>query len=182
MPNQEALVAHADLVMDFLGHLRMMHLWFHGAHHLVSGVSFSGDHANLFGTIYTEIQEQMDGAIEKFVGLIGEDMGDPLAITSKALGAMQTYQSPAHRSATAIAMTGLQIEKDFLGLCEEMYAVLKQNDALTLGLDDFIMATASAHETFVYLLQQRVREAMQQQAQTQGMAPQPAMPAMQGPR
>ena len=180
MPNQEALVAHADLVMDFLGHLRMMHLWFHGAHHLVSGVSFSGDHANLFGTIYTEIQEQMDGAIEKFVGLIGEDMGDPLAITSKALEAMQTYQSPAHRSATAIAMTGLQIEKDFLGLCEEMYAVLKQNDALTLGLDDFIMATASAHETFVYLLQQRVREAMQQQAQTQGVAPQPAMPPMQG--
>ena len=180
MPNQEALMAHADLVMDFLGHLRMMHLWFHGAHHLVSGVSFSGDHVNLFGTIYTEIQEQMDGAIEKFVGLIGEDMGDPLAITSKALEAMQAYQSPAHRSATAIALTGLQLEKDFLNLCEEMYAVLKQNDAMTLGLDDFIMTTASAHETFVYLLQQRVREAMQQQQAAQMAAVTPVRPAMKG--
>ena len=162
MPNQEALLAHADMVMDYLGHLRMMHLWFHGAHHLVSGVSFSGDHVNLFGTIYTEIQDQMDGAIEKFVGLIGEDMGDPLAITSKALEIMQGHQSPAHRSATAIALTGLQIEKDFLALSEEIYGTLKENGALTLGLDDFLMATASAHETFVYLLQQRVREAMQQ--------------------
>lgn len=171
MPNQEALMANAELVMNYLGHLRMMHLWFHGAHHLVSGVSFSGDHVSLFGTIYLEIQEQIDGAIEKFVGLIGEDMGDPLAITTKALEVMHGYQSPAHRSATAIALTGLQIEKDFLSLSEEIYATLKQSDALSLGLDDFFMATASAHETFVYLLQQRVREAMQGQAQTQGMAP-----------
>lgn len=171
MPNQEALLAHADVVMDYLGHLRMMHLWFHGAHHLVSGVSFSGDHVNLFGTIYSEIQDQMDGAIEKFVGLIGEEMGDPLAITSKALEVMQGHQSPAHRSATAIALTGLQIEKDFLALSEEIYGTLKENGALTLGLDDFLMATASAHETFVYLLQQRVREAMQQQAGAQMVPP-----------
>ena len=50
MPNQEALVANAELVMNYLGHLRMMHLWFHGAHHLVSGVSFSGDHVSLYQT------------------------------------------------------------------------------------------------------------------------------------
>ena len=170
--NSEALMAHVDRVVAFLGYLRMMHLWFHGAHHLVSGESFSGDHVNLFGTIYTEIQEQMDGAIEKFVGLIGEDMGDPLTITAKALEAMQRYASPAHHSATAIAFTGLQIEKDFLALCEELYAVLKQNGAMTLGLDDFLMTTASAHETFVYLLKQRVREAMQQQQPQTPMPPQ----------
>lgn len=179
MANPEALAAHADMIIEYLGHMRMMHLWFHGAHHLVSGVSFSGDHVNLFGTIYSEIQDQMDGAIEKFIGLVGEQMGDPLAITAKALELMQGHPSPVGRSATAIALTGLQIEKDFLALAEEFYSVLKETDALTLGLDDFIMATASAHETFVYLLQQRVREAMQAQATQMVAGAAPVLPVPQ---
>jgi DNA-binding ferritin-like protein len=173
MSAQEALMAHGDLLLDYTAHLRMMHLWFHGAHHLTSGTGFAGDHVDLFGRIYTEIQDQIDGVIEKSIGLVSEELGDPLKITLKAVELMQGYQTPTGQSATAIALTGLQIERDFLEFCQEMYQTLEANGALTLGLDDMIMANASEHETFVYLLQQRVREAMQSQ-KPQGVAVTPA--------
>jgi len=34
------------------------------------------------------------------------------------------------------------------------YDKLKEMDDISLGLDDFLMATANAHETNLYLLQQ----------------------------
>ena len=37
------------------------------------------------------------------------------------------------------------------------YDELKARGELSLGLDDFLMATASAHETALYLLRQRQR-------------------------
>lgn len=145
------------LMIEYCGFLRMIHLWFHGAHHLTSGTGFAGDHVNLYGTIYLQVQEQVDGAIEKSIGLFGEECGDPTAITKKALEIMMEYPSPAEQNDVGIAATGLQIEKDYLALSREVYDMLESSGDLSLGLDDFIMANANAHETNVYLLQQRAK-------------------------
>jgi len=147
----------AGIMLEYCGFLRMIHLWFHGAHHLTSGQSFSGDHVNLYGKIYTEVQDQVDGAIEKSIGLFGEECGDPIEVTKKALEIMMEYPSPIEQSPAGIAAVGLQIERDYLEFSKALYTGLKKSGDLSLGLDDFIMANSSAHETFVYLLQRRVK-------------------------
>lgn len=124
---------------------------------MTSGPSFSGDHVNLYGKIYTEVQDQVDGAIEKSIGLFGEECGDPIEVTKKALEIMLEYPSPIEQSPAGIAAVGLQIERDYLEFSKALYTGLKKSGDLSLGLDDFIMANASAHETFVYLLQRRVK-------------------------
>lgn len=148
------------IMLEYLGFIRMIELWFHGAHHLTRGVSFGGDHVNIYGRIYTDVGAQIDGAVEKAIGLFGDKVGCPLAITETALVIMEEYGSPADMPPQSIAAIGLKIEKDFLAFSQRLYDALKKLGAMTLGLDDFIMATANAHETFVYLLQQRIKSEM----------------------
>jgi len=153
-------VAVKMMVLEYVGFMRAMQLWFHGAHHLTKGVSFSGDHVNLYGRIYQAIEDQIDGAIEKAIGLFGDEMGCPIHITEKALEIMSEYPSPIELKPTGQAAIGLQVEKDFLKFSQNFYNSLKSSGAMTLGLDDMIMANANAHETHVYLLQQRVKSSI----------------------
>jgi hypothetical protein len=152
----------AELMLEYVGFMRMMQLWFHGAHHLTRGTSFAGDHVNLYGTIYQAVEDQIDGAIEKAIGLFGDQWGCPLYITDKALEIMMEYPSPLELKSAGQAAVGLQIEKDFLKFSQNLYDELKRMRAMTLGLDDMIMANANAHETHVYLLQQRIKSALDQ--------------------
>jgi len=153
-------VAVKMMMMEYIGFMRMMQLWFHGAHHLTRGVSFSGDHVNLYGKIYQTIQDQIDGAIEKGIGLFGDECGCPLHLTEKSLEIMSEYPSPIELKAPAQAAIGLQIEKDFLKFSQAFYDELKRMGAMTLGLDDMIMANANVNETHVYLLQQRIKSSL----------------------
>lgn len=155
-------VAVKMLMLEYVGYMRMMQLWFHGAHHLTRGTSFSGDHVNLYGTIYQAIEDQIDGVIEKAVGLFGDECACPINVTEKALEIMSEYPSPIELKAAGQAAVGLQIEKDFLKFSQNLYDTLKRIRAMTLGLDDMIMANANAHETHVYLLQQRIKSALEQ--------------------
>ena len=153
-------VAVKMMMMEYIGFMRMMQLWFHGAHHLTRGVSFSGDHVNLYGKIYQTIQDQIDGAIEKGIGLFGDECGCPLHLTEKSLEIMSEYPSPIELKAPAQAAIGLQIEKDFLKFSQAFYDELKRMGAMTLGLDDMIMANANVNETHVFLLQQRIKSSL----------------------
>ncbi len=153
-------VAVKMMMSEYVGFMRMMQLWFHGAHHLTRGESFSGDHVNLYGKIYQTIEDQIDGAIEKGVGLFGDECACPLHLTEKALEIMSEYPSPIELKSAGQAAIGLQIEKDFLKFSQSFYDELKRMGAMTLGLDDMIMANANAHETHVYLLQQRIKSSL----------------------
>ena len=102
----------------YLGMLRAMHLWFHGAHNLTKGTGFAGDHVNLYGKIYSEIQEEMDRAIEKVIGVTGdEEMGCPIMITTAALEILGVYPSPTYMSAEDIAHTAKIIGGSWLKIC-----------------------------------------------------------------
>lgn len=148
----------AEMIMcEYVSFMRMMQLWFHGAHHLVRGESFAGDHVEIYGKIYQTIEDQIDGVIEKSIGLFGDECACPVRVTKMAAEMMDSYPSPMKLNASGIAAVGLRIERDFLGLSQEAYDALEEMGAMTLGLDDMIMATANAHETHVYLLQQRIK-------------------------
>ena len=148
------------MIQEYISFLRMMELWFHGAHHLTRGDSFSGDHVNLYGKIYQGIGLQFDPAVEKGIGLFGDECGDPMMITAQALTIMSEYPSPRELPPAGIAAVGLQIEKDFLKFSQNIYNELKRAGAMTLGLDDMIMANANAHEGYYYLLQQRIKSSL----------------------
>ena len=49
--------------------VKAIELWFHSAHHLTKGAGFSGDHVNLYGKIYLELQEEFDAVAERVLGL-----------------------------------------------------------------------------------------------------------------
>lgn len=143
---------------QYVAALRAMQLWYHGAHHITRGVGFSGDHATIYGDFYAKIEEEFDGAVEKALGLSNnEDLACPLCITSMANTVISNYPSPAKCTSLAIASAALEMEKDYLELVETMYSELKDAGAMTLGLDDFLMASANEHEGHVYKLQQRVK-------------------------
>lgn len=143
---------------QYLGMLRAMHLWFHGAHNVVRGAGFVGDHVDLFGKIYLGIQDEIDGAIEKAIGVTGDEgLGCPMHITSMALQVLSSYPSPPAISSLAMAAVGLEMEKHYLEAVEVLFKELEDAGVLTLGLNDYLAASANAHETNVYLLQQRVK-------------------------
>jgi hypothetical protein len=147
-----------EMLVHYLGMLRGMQLWFHGAHALTKGAGFSGDHAFLYHKIYTEIQDEMDAAIEKVVGLTNNEMlACPVRITDLAMAVLEHYPTPAGSTCLMIASVGLQMAKEYLQGLELLYRDLKEAGLLTLGLDDFLMTSANTHEGYVYLLQQRVK-------------------------
>ena len=148
----------AELMIPYLQRLRAMTLWFHGAHVLTKGTGFAGDHVNLYGKIYSELVEELDAALEKAVGLSkNENTACPIKITGGALQILNQYPSPADTSALTIAATGLELEEDYLETTANLYKNLKETNSLTLGLDDFLMASANQHEGYVYLLGQRIK-------------------------
>lgn len=147
---------------QYLGMLRAMHLWYHSAHHATRGASFSGDHPNLFGEFYNKIGEELDGAIEKAVGLSNdEDMACPVCITSLALTVMKKYPTPPTITSLSIASTALQIENDYIALVKAVFEELEAANCLSLGLNDFFMASTNDHEGHVYKLQQRIKTSLE---------------------
>ena len=151
-----------ERMSQYLGMLRAMHLWFHGAHNVVRGAGFAGDHVNLFGQIYLATQAEIDGAIEKAVGVTGDEgLACPMHITAMALQVLSNYPSPPAISSLAMAAVGLEMEKHYLEMVEVLFEELDNAGVLSLGLNDFLAGSANVHEANVYLLQQRVKTELQ---------------------
>lgn len=147
-----------NYMFSLICYMRAIHLWFHGAHHLTRGASFSGDHSFLYDKVYTEVDEAIDGVIEKGIGLCGQEIACPCHIVTGAAQILGTYPSPSKLSATGIAAAGMSIIKDFIDFLEKMNDDLTACDAMTLGLSDEIAAIANVHEGYYYLLKQRAAE------------------------
>lgn len=147
-----------NLLAGYVSYLRAIHLWFHAAHHLTKGSGFAGDHVSLYGKIYTEVQDEIDGAVEKAIGLTNdENLGCPLMMATNAVKIMEEAGCQVDADPVKIAETGLKLEKEYLEFLEDMFVCLEGMGSLSLGLNDQLAASANTHETYVYLLQQRVK-------------------------
>lgn len=151
-----------ELLADLMGHLvarlRAVNLWFHAAHHLAKGPGFIGDHTDLYGEIYERLNEDYDVATEKAVSLTGDEgAACPQRVVSMAAEKLQDMPSPSGMGAEQIAVSGLQIMADLNSRVAEMFEMLEAAGALPLGLNDFLAASANQYETYIYLLQQRVK-------------------------
>jgi DNA-binding ferritin-like protein len=129
--------------------------WAHWTSHWqVKGMSYYGDH-ELLQRIYEGLIEEIDTLAEKIVGKYGSqavapvDQAQIMANTLLPLAEAEAQSDPILRA--------LIIEEALQKVFKNVYDALKKMDAMSLGMDDFIMSMANTHETFQYLLRQRTR-------------------------
>ena len=145
-----------QIMVELAATARALQLWFHGAHHVTKGTAFIGAHVNLYGAIYEKLADEFDAIIEKAIG-IGEDesVACPVMLTGRSLELLQQYPSPVGLNSLALVSCARALLRGYLGFLRHVSEELGEADELTLGLDDFLAASANGHETFVYLLGQR---------------------------
>lgn len=150
-----------NVMLDLAATVKALQTWFHGAHHTAKGTAFIGDHVNLYGEIYSKLGGELDVIIEKAIGISeDESVACPIGLTAKTLELLQQYPSPVSLSPLALVSCAKQLVKGYLGYLEHVADELDASGNLTLGLDDFIAASANGYETFVYLLGQREKAAL----------------------
>ena len=133
---------------DVLACLRAAYLSYQTSHWQVIGGSFYGNHL-LFQRLYKSVQDQADQLAEKLVGYLGREVvGLNRQAKHIAEYCRRWHGIDCHHK------RGLQSEADLQQSLKRAYEGIKQVGAMSLGLDDWIMATANAHEENEYLLQQ----------------------------
>lgn len=131
-----------------LGILRAMYLSYQTSHWQVKGRASYGNHL-LFQRLYEGVTGQIDDLAEKMVGYLDIEAVD----LSSQLGVLSRYVA-RWDSVDDLSRRGLLSEEDLQTAIKSTYDSIKAASAMTLGLDDWLMATANAHETNSYLLQQ----------------------------
>lgn len=146
-----------NLLLQLLAILRALQWSHQTAHWKVRGESSYQDHL-LFQKLYEAVGEEIDTLAEKIVGVYGPDALTNLSVLS------DTHQFIANHAATGAGdssyQCALQMEEHLQRALKLAYDELKASGEMSLGLDDFLMATANAHETALYLLRQRLRSRM----------------------
>jgi hypothetical protein len=134
-----------------LAGLRAQYWNYQESHWQVLGRTFYGDHL-LFQRLYESVTEQVDGLAEKIVASYG-----PAAVSLVGLHPKFDQWLDQWSGISCLHVRGLRSEEAIQEAIRRAYARLKEMGTLTLGMDDFLMATASEHETNEYLLKQVLR-------------------------
>ncbi len=136
------------LLSDLLAALRTIYIVHQTAHWQAAGDPAYGDHL-LFQRLYESVTGEIDTLAEKMVGMFG-GVSVSLVVQGPLIGVM-TKQSSQIKG---LHERSLYLERSLQTYLKFVYDELKKMGTLSLGMDDFLMATASAHETHVFLLQQ----------------------------
>lgn len=136
-----------DLLKETLAALRALSWLFQTLHWQVQGPNFYERHL-LFERLYNNLNEEIDVLAEKIVGSYGSMAVERENSLSRVQKWLKEWKD---QNAISVA---IRAEQEFQALLKLTYNTLKEADELTLGMDDFLMSTASAHETNLYLLGQ----------------------------
>lgn len=136
-----------EALSEILAVLRAQSMLYQTAHWQSRGSNFYGDHL-LFERLYNSVQGEIDAIAEKIVGYFGPSGVDVFYQIERVEDWVEKQEGP-----TDVLTTLLCLEEDFQLLLKNTYDLFKSNQ-MPLGLDDWLMATASAHDTNMYLLQQ----------------------------
>jgi DNA-binding ferritin-like protein len=139
-----------ELLQGLLAFLRAVHFSHLSSHWQVQGLPFFGDH-RMFIRLYRDMEEEIDTLAEKIVGEFGASAVDPVVQAAKvsALLAELGGMTPVERA--LVLEERLQVE------VKRVYQSCKMQGDMSLGLDDYLMGVANAHEGALYLLRQRGR-------------------------
>lgn len=132
---------------EILAVLRAQAILYQTAHWQAQGANFYQQHL-LFERLYESVGDQIDEIAEKIVGYFGTSGVDAFYQVGRLEFWVKRYESE-----TDVLSVLSCIEEDLQVLLKETYDLF-QNNKMPLGLDDWLMATASAHDNNLYLLQQ----------------------------
>lgn len=140
-----------DLLLLSLAMLRAQHWLLWNTHWTVRGENFYQLHL-LFQRLYDEdgLDDEIDTLAEKIVGFFGSAAIDPKQQMFEAAGWLDRW---CKKSEDPI-LRALAAEEHLQEVLSQVYEAIENQGVMTMGLDDFIMALASRHETAQYLLQQ----------------------------
>lgn len=102
--------------------------------------------------LYKSLEEEIDGLAEKLVSYYGAESVSAVQSIQFAEEFLDLYDGTPDIYRRALAQ-----ETHLQRALSRVYASLKEDDQMTLGLDDYIMSVANTHETHQYLLRQRIR-------------------------
>ena len=131
-----------------LAYLRMMYLSYQTSHWQAKGPTYYGNHL-LFQRLYESVQGEIDALAEKIVGYVG-----PAGVELAGQTTLIRLLSEELAMIPDLHLRGLESETKAQHHIQRAYEAIKASGMMTLGLDDWLMATANAHESNVYLLQQ----------------------------
>jgi DNA-binding ferritin-like protein len=138
-------------LVELLGLLKALHVSHWMGHWRVHGPTQYGDHL-LLERMYTAVVEEIDTLAEKIVAYYGPEVLEDTALEATTLAWLQQVLA-AEPLARALELETL-LQRNL----KKTYSSLKGRDVdFSLGLDDFLMGLAEAHETHLYLLRQRLR-------------------------
>lgn len=144
-----------QVLLQILAQLRGLQ-WSHwNSHWKVQGDHQYGDHL-LFERLYTATQEEIDTLGEKVTSYYGPKAIDDLGTIAETTKFLSLYRN-GDTGPTDLYERALKLESHFQRSLKVAYGSLKASGGLSLGLDDYLMSVANAHETAVYLLRQRLR-------------------------
>ena len=139
-------------LLEVLCVLRAQSLSYQVSHWQALGSSFYGNHL-LFERLYNSVQGQIDQLAEKMVGYLGRDAVDMGPQLPHITGFCEYWEQVPCRHER-----GLLSESTLQDAIKAGYDRIKKIGAMTLGLDDWLMSAANAHEENTYLLQQVLAE------------------------
>ena len=148
--DEEEIEFLSEKLNEILACLRAQYLSYQTSHWQVAGSHFYQEHL-LLERLYQSVTEQVDVLAEKISGLIGSDqvsLEKQIPKMSVFLGSWASIPDHIRR--------GLTSEEVLQKLLKKSYDEITDRGLMTLGLDDFLMATANAHEENIYLLQQTI--------------------------
>lgn len=141
-----------DILCVLLATLRSAHLIHWTGHWQVVGNTQYGDHL-LLERIYTGIADEIDTMAEKIVSTFGSMSVDPV----HQIKMMQETTCVLTEPCKDVLVRSLEVEEKLQKLFKASFDELECMGYLTLGMNDQIMAMANNHDTYTYLLRQRLR-------------------------
>lgn len=151
---------YAELAV-FLDLLRSLQFLHHQHHWQVSGVSSYSDHL-LFQRLYEGLATEIDAVGEKTVCEGGVELvasRHSLTNIPKFLNAVEDAVGISQKESPANFMVrkSLLAEKSFVTAGERLMKMLEDKSMLTRGIENLLGGILDAHETNVYLLEQRLK-------------------------
>jgi len=144
-----------NVELDFIALTKATGIWMQGAHHVIKGPSSLADHEFL-GTVYTYFEGYLDTLIEKTMMITGSDsVACPVKIIAGISAISRRFMSPVGHTSTEIMITTAEMLSSYKNELERFYMFCEEEGLLSMGFDDFLMATSSDIENFIYLVSRR---------------------------
>lgn len=139
------------VLMEALAGLRVVN-WIHWtAHWQVSGPNFGSAH-KMFEEFRYHTDKEIDTFAEKIIGMFGPDAVDIYDQQARMQAKLEVFKGQPD-----LYLKSLAAEQDWQIVAATVLKILEDVPAHTHGLEDFLQGSVNDHDSFIYKLQQTIR-------------------------